>query len=212
VLLQDKEPTLITRIGGIDMAFLNNSACVAYILVDYSSLKIMYQQTMMVHLSFPYIPTFLCFREGQPIINILNSIEYPADILLINAHGIAHPFSCGCASYVGVLADIPTIGVTQQILCGTYQNPKEVGSYTPLQYQDKSVGWVLKSKEGCNPIFISPGHLMSLPSSLKIVLKCITTHKLPDPLHFAHRVANEEKNKISQLPGRIKECFSRVRL
>lgn len=92
VLLQDKEPTLITRIGGIAMAFLNNSACVAYILVDYSSLTIMYQKTMMVHLSFPYIPTFLCFREGQPIINLLKSIEYPADILLINAHGIATHF------------------------------------------------------------------------------------------------------------------------
>jgi deoxyribonuclease V len=58
---------------------------------------------------------------------------------------------------------------------------------------NKQIGWVLKSRHGCNPIFISPGNKVSIRSSLDIVKRCLMKHKLPEPLRLAHVHANEIK-------------------
>lgn len=192
----------ITSIAGIDTAFLNDLAFVVCIMTDYNSLKIKTKETLMARLNFPYIPTLLSFREGPPIINLINTIDLKPDIFLINAQGIAHPMQCGCASHIGVLTGVPTIGVTARNLCGSYyREPREVGEYFTVHYGRKAVGWILKSKEGCRPIFISPGHKVSLTSSLEIVMKCLKNHKFPEPLSFAHTFANEEKRKCLNIPN-----------
>ena len=71
-------------------------------------------------LKFPYIPGLLVFREGPPILEMIQSLIHFSKLVFINAHGIAHPWFCGCASHMGVLSGIPTIGVASQILCGYY--------------------------------------------------------------------------------------------
>jgi len=143
------------------------------------------------------VPTFLGFREGPAIVKLIKLRRRTPDVFLINAQGIAHPLFCGCASHVGVLAQKPVIGVAASNLCGEYDcEPVEVGDAVPMRYNGRVVGWVLKSKAGCNPIFVSPGHLVSLESSLKIVKDCLKNHKLPEPLQQAHRLANDERNKL----------------
>ena len=196
VILEDRFNKEITSIAGIDIAFLGDLAIVACITVSYNSLETTFKTLSTSSISFPYIPTLLSFREAPPIIDLINSIESKPDVFLINAHGIAHPFFCGCASYVGVMANIPTIGVASRNLCGEYDGePKDVGAHIQLSYSGRSIGWIFKSRRGCRPIFISPGHLISLKSSLDIVIKCTKNHKLPEPLYFAHSVANKEKRK-----------------
>jgi deoxyribonuclease V len=196
VILEDEFNKDITSVAGIDIAFLNDLAIVSCITLSYNSLETRFKTLSTARISFPYISTLLSFREAPPIIDLINSIELKADVFLINAHGIAHPFFCGCASYVGVLANIPTIGVASRNLCGEYgDEPKDAREYVPMYYGGRSIGWVFKSKRDCRPIFISPGHLISLKSSLDITAKCTKNHKLPEPLYLAHIVANEEKRK-----------------
>jgi deoxyribonuclease V len=202
VILEDTFKKPITNVGGIDLAFIDNLGILAYIIVDYKSLKTSAKKFSAAKLCFPYISTLLSFREGPPIIDIINSVELKPEILFINAQGIAHPMLCGCASHVGVLTNVPTIGVASQNLCGIYsREPKDVDEYISLLYGGKVVGWALKSKTGCRPIFVSPGHRVSLKSSLDITMKCIKDHKLPEPLHLAHIAANEEKRRILQPYG-----------
>lgn len=197
VILEDFFNKPITNIAGMDIAFIDNLAIVACVIIDYNSLDIRCTKTSLERLDFPYISTFLSFREGPPLINLINTLEFKPDIFIINAQGIAHPRYCGCASYVGIQTNVPTIGVTIRKLWGIYnQEPKSMGNYVALRFGDQTVGWVLKSNENCKPIFISPGHLVSLESSLDIVMKCIRNHKLPEPLHHAHILANEEKRRI----------------
>jgi len=151
----------------------------------------------MSTLEFPYIPTLLSFREGPSIVNIISSSDVKPDVFLINAQGIAHPLFCGCASYVGIQIQRPTIGIAQSNLCGEYEyEPKEAGEFVLMYYRERSVGWVFKSKKGCKPIFISPGHLIGLKSSLEIVRGCMGKYKLPLPLQYAHILASETKRKI----------------
>ena len=139
---------------------------------------------------------------------MINAMESKPEVFLINAHGIAHPVRCGCASYVGVLANVPTIGIASRNLCGEYDSePTRVGEHVPLTHNGRIVGWALKSRKGCTPIFVSPGHGVSLTSSLEIVMKCTETNKLPEPLSLAHALANRVK-KITLYNMRRHETFS----
>jgi deoxyribonuclease V len=196
ISLQDAFRRPIMTIAGIDIAFKADKAITAYVLTAFHSQKIIQKKSAISPLEFPYIPTFLSFREGPPIVNMIQSLDDKPDVMMINAHGIAHPVFCGCASHVGVETCIPTIGVAQSNLCGKYQvTPKGVGRYEPLLYKQRTVGWIFQSKKGCRPIFISPGHLISLESSIEITRKSMGKYKLPTPLHYAHKLACETKNK-----------------
>ena len=201
IVVQDVFKTSVTKISGIDLAFVKEKAIVACVTMSFPSLEDVKKKILETELDFPYIPTLLSFREGPAIVKMINSLRSETDIFLVNAQGIAHPLFCGCASHVGVLTQKPTIGVASSNLCGIYDHePIEVGEAVPMYYSGRAVGWILKSKKGCRPIFISPGHLVSLESSLKIVKDCLKNHKLPEPLYNAHRLANEERNKRLNQP------------
>jgi len=193
VILEDKFSKPIKTIAGFDLAFLDDDALVAGIVLDYKNLKLIEIKIIKTHLDFPYIPTFLSFREGPPIIKLYKKLKTKPDIMIINGHGIAHPLFCGIASHVGVLLDKPTIGVAQSRLCGDYKEPKVTGNHSQIIYKNRIVGYVYKSKKNCRPIFISPGHRISLKSSLKIVKRCIKADKLPLPLAIAHTQVNKSK-------------------
>jgi deoxyribonuclease V len=194
IVLRDVYTKPIRSVGGIDLAFFDDTAVVACVILDYDSLDIRSEKWLLASLDFPYIPTLLCLREGPPLIEIINALESKPEIFLINAHGIAHPTRCGCASYVGVQANVPTIGIASRNLCGEYDSePTRIGEHVPLTHNGRIVGWALKSQKGCRPIFISPGHCVSLASSLDTVLKCTEANKLPEPLSLAHALANRVK-------------------
>ena len=198
IILKELFRKPITSIMGIDLAFKDDMAITAYVMMIFPSQKIIHKKIAISPIEFPYIPTFLSFREGPPIVKGINSLDVKPDVFMINAHGIAHPLFCGCASHVGVLTQTPTIGVAQNNLCGKYKvTPEEVDRYEPLFYKNKGVGWIFKSKKDCRPIFISPGHLVSLESSIEITRRCIGKYKLPSPLYYAHKLASETKRTIS---------------
>ncbi len=186
----------ITYVAGIDLAFLGDTAFTACVTLDYETLKAVAAKIAASKLGFPYVSTLLFFREGPPILDIIDSVEPKADVYLINAQGIAHPMFLGSASHVGVLADVPTIGVAASRLCGEYERePTVEGEAVPLSYRGRGVGWVVKPAGRYKPIFVSPGHRVSLESSLEIVRKCLRDHRLPEPLYLAHVAANREKRE-----------------
>jgi len=199
VILEDMFDTPIKVVAGVDLAFLGEVAIAACVALNYETMEVLEVKTAKLPLKFPYIPGFLSFREGPAMVRAMEKLTVKPQIFLINAQGIAHPRLCGCASHVGVITDKATIGVAQSKLCGEYEKePERPGEWTPLTYQGQVVGAVYKSKTGCKPIFISPGHKITLKTSIKIVKKCIKNHKLPEPLQKAHRQANKEKIRLMQ--------------
>jgi len=196
VILKDKFSSL-NRVAAFDLAFFDDEAVVVGIVTDFKTLEILELKSLRVKLFFPYIPTLLAFREAPPIIRIFKMFKSKINLTLINGHGIAHPYFCGIASHIGVVFDVPTIGIAQNKLCGHYEEPRKVGEAKRLIFDGRTVGFVLKSRENCRPIFISPGHKVSLKTSLEIVKKLIKDHKLPEPLYLAHSLAN--KIKMSML-------------
>ena len=168
-------------VGGVDVSYTNKKACL--VLVN-KSMEVVKTLECRAEPSFPYIPGFFSFREGPIILNCLKLLGYKPDLLFVEGHGIAHPRMLGLASWVGLTANIPTIGIAKSRLVGDYDNPNE-GEANPL-ILGKQVGWVYKPDRK-KPIFISPGHLVSIKSSLKLTRRFMKNHRLPEPLHLADK-------------------------
>jgi deoxyribonuclease V len=134
----------------------------------------------------PYIPGYLSFREAPAMLAALSLLPARPDLLLVDGHGIAHPRRLGVASHVGVLADLPTIGVGKSRLTGRYEEPgPERGDWSPLVHRRETVGAVLRTRARVSPVFISTGHRVDLPTAIRLVLDLTSKYRLPDPIRAA---------------------------
>ncbi|MFQ6050320.1 MAG: endonuclease V [Candidatus Hydrothermarchaeota archaeon] len=182
----------INVIGGVDVSYYGNTAFVSSVFLSFEKLEVLDCHFLSKKIDFPYIPTFLAFREAEPIKDVIKNSEF--DILLIDGHGIAHPRRVGIASHIGAEMNIPTIGVAKKPLFGYYKEPKEEKEANPIKVKEETVGYAFKSKCDSRPIFISPGHGVSLKSSLEIVKRCIVDHRLPEPLRIADEISKKIRN------------------
>lgn len=185
VLVKDQLPQRIRTVAGVDQSFRGKKVISCIVVLGYPDMRPIEKKFAVLEVDFPYIPGLLTFREGPSILKAYKKLKNKPDILLIDGHGIAHPRGIGIASHIGVVLDKPTIGVAKSRLIGEYEIPERVGEYKELGYNEKVVGFVLKSKENCKPLFISPGHRISLKKSLEVVKNCIKDHKLPEPTRLA---------------------------
>jgi deoxyribonuclease V len=183
----------LKSIGGVDQAFSGDNVFSGIVVMRYNDLKTIEKQHAKMRANFPYVPGLLSFREGPVIVKAFQQLKNRPDVLFVNGCGVNHPRGIGLASHVGIELDIPTIGITQKRLCGDYIAPEKVGEHTGLHYKDKKVGYVLKTGKSYNPIFVAPGHRVSLEGSLSITRECVAGHKLPEPLWLAHKYVNEIK-------------------
>jgi len=189
VIINDKFEKINT-IAGVDQTFLGEDIISGIVVCNYKDLKPIEKKSAVVKAKFPYVSGFLSYRESPALIEAFNKLENKPDILFVDGNGILHPRRIGMASHVGIILDIPTIGITKSLVGG------EIKEKTI--YMDKEArGYELISREHANPIYISPGHKISLKSAFEISKKCIKyPHKLPDPLHLAHVYANKIKKNM----------------
>jgi deoxyribonuclease V len=175
----------IETIGGIDVAYPQNEfepACAAYILMNYHTKEILEQTTITAPTTFPYIPGYLTYRELPLIQAVAHQWIHPPDVLMIDGNGILHPRGCGLASHAGLTLDLPTIGVAKNLLLGTLQNNRIMVNGIPLGITLRS------SPHAKKPLYLSPGHRISLETCKTVVQHCCHT-KHPEPLKQAHHLA-----------------------
>jgi deoxyribonuclease V len=194
-------------IAGADQAFFSESKdeaedkekiISAVVVLEYPSMRFIDYSYSVMPVDFPYIPGLLSFREAPAIINAFHALKNKSkpDLLVIDGCGINHPRFAGLATHVGVILDVATIGVAKNILCGSGELPGVEGEERVIKYKRKDIGYYLKSKKGCKPIIIAPGHKVSLLTSLKIIKNCLRVHKLPEPTRIAHLYANKIKKEF----------------
>lgn len=174
-------------IAGVDQAFEGDSIISGIVVLEAGSLEVVEEVHHMGKVVYPYIPTFLSFREGPAIVSAFRKLEYIPDILMVDGCGINHPRGAGLATHVGVALDVPTIGVTKNILCGDASEPVEVGDVSPLVFEGRQVGWLIKSCGRCRPIVVGQGHRVGMDGALAITKQMLKGHKLPEPCLLSHR-------------------------
>ncbi|MCH8067504.1 MAG: endonuclease V [Nanoarchaeota archaeon] len=180
----------IKTIGGADQAYIGNKVISAIAVCDYTSLKLIEEKHAVVNAKVPYKSGFLFYRDSPAVMEAFNNLENKPDVLIVKANGILHPRRIGMASHLGILLDIATIGVTKDLMLG------EVREKT-IYVEKEARGYELITREHARPIYISPGNKISLKTSLEIVKNSLRQpHKLPEPLHLAHKYGNKVRKEL----------------
>lgn len=195
VNLTDDFNSSITLVGGTDVGFEDEGKTTraAIVILTYPDFDVVEYHVARLKTEFPYIPGYLSFREYPALLSAWEQVEHKPDLLLVDGQGVAHPRRLGIASHLGLLLDMPTIGVAKKRLCGYYNPlPKVAGQVTPLTDKQQQIGWVLQSKNNCNPLFISSGHRISQDSALNWVNLCLRGYRLPEPTRWADAVASNK--------------------
>ena len=198
---------------GIDQAFLTDrgdapdaavSAAVAFRggrVIEYASAT--------TPLSIPYVPGLLAFREGEPILAALDALDADPDLLICDGSGRIHFREAGLATHVGVLRDVPSVGVAKSLLCGEPDEPtveRPEGWRTPVRADDAVttaepgtvIGHAFQSRQypnskRVNPLYVSPGHRVSAATAVEFVAALCAGYKLPEPTRLADAHADRAK-------------------
>ncbi|PDW03640.1 deoxyribonuclease V [Candidatus Viridilinea mediisalina] len=187
------EPELPRTVAGVDGGFVDNGATVraAAVLLRLPDLQPVAQAVAYVPVRFPYVPSLLSFREAPAIIAALEQLGQRPDLVICDGQGLAHPRRFGLACHLGVYCDLPTIGCAKTRLIGQHEPlGNERGACTALMHEGEQLGWVLRTRSGVKPVYVSPGHRVSLARAANLVMACTTRYRLPEPTRLAHQVAS----------------------
>ena len=191
-------------VAGVDVAFEDdgNTTRAAIVTLNFPDLSLHEQMLVRRPTTFPYIPGLLSFREIPAVLAALEQLETLPDMLLVDGMGILHPRRFGIASHLGVITDLPTIGVGKSPFVGKHAPlPDERGAWQPIVDRGETIGGVLRTKVGVKPLYISGGHRVSLVSALDIVMRCTTKYRLPETTRRADQLSKDKVNNGGlQLP------------
>ncbi|MBF0545342.1 MAG: endonuclease V [Candidatus Riflebacteria bacterium] len=188
----------VRYIAGIDCSTQKDSDQIwaAAVVYDLNEQKAIEVKTFQTVATFPYISGYLCFREGPAVLGVISKLSATPDIFMFDGHGIAHPRGLGIASHLGLWLGRPSIGCAKSRLIGNAPEPaQKKGSFQAIYLKEKQLGILLRTKDGINPIWVSPGHLIGINESANIVLRCCNKYRIPEPTRLAHFEVNNFRKK-----------------
>ena len=183
----------IKYVAGVDVGYSNDNRITqgAIAVLSFPELELKEQAIAKRPTSFPYIPGLLSFREIPAILDAFKKLNIIPDLLLCDGQGLIHPRRFGLACHLGVLVNIPSIGVAKSHYIGKYDAVGlEKGNWQPLIYQEKVIGAVVRSRTGVKPIYVSTGHKISLKTAINYVLKCTSKYPLSETTQQADKLAS----------------------
>ncbi|WP_457625909.1 endonuclease V [Persephonella sp.] len=201
--LKDKTPVEHIRIvAGIDVTFTDiwknpttGIACITVIDVE-NDFKVLEKVFAEKIIDFPYIPTFLAYRELPVILEAYKKLNTTPDAFILDGMGIMHPRKMGIAAHFGVITDTISVGCGKSKLIGQFKIPENKKfAYEPVFVDGELRGYILRTKKNANPVFVSPGNNISVESSLKLVMKTVRNYKLPEPTRLSHIFLQEYRRK-----------------
>lgn len=192
-------------IGGVDLSFSKDDPCIAcgaLVVVDLESFNVVHDDFRIAQIRVPYIPGFLAFREAPVVLELLDKMNrdahpfYP-QLLMVDGNGLLHPRGFGLACHLGVMANLPTIGIGKNLHHVDGLTQAGVRQFLRTQENcNKDVvalvgnsgriwGMAMQSTEvSLKPIFISIGHCISLNTAIKVVKMCCR-YRVPEPIRQA---------------------------
>lgn len=217
IVIDDFKVDEIKLIGGVDISFVKNTmkACACLVVKSWPELKTVYSDVDLITLEYPYIQGFLAFREVPSLMVLIDKLKrnqphLVPDVIMVDGNGLLHPNRFGLACHLGIISEIPTIGVAKNIMYidGTDHSQikadqlamldSDIGDYRPIKINNAEiVGNILKtvkhdgmSTMGVGTIYVSIGHRISLDTATKMVTKCIK-FKVPEPTREADFISRK---------------------
>lgn len=202
----DGAPADAPVVVGVDQAFLDDRAVSA--LVAMRGGEVIERAHAVTDLDIPYIPGLLAFREGGPILAAFEELACDPDLAVFDGSGRIHFRQAGIATHIGVVLDLPSVGVAKSLLCGVPDEGTEnraEGWRTPIRADGRVeapegtvLGHAFQSRQwdraqSINPLYVSPGHRVSPETTVELVERLCAGYKLPEPTRLADAYADEVK-------------------
>lgn len=200
-LLFEDDPDDPVLIAGVDVAFSRTRDLLfaAIVVLDYATMEPVEVVSAAQQPVFPYVPDLLTFREGPVVIQAYEQLEHSPDLLMFDGQGIAHPRGLGLAAHMGAILDKPSIGCATTRLVGDFKEPKQKrGAMRTLSLHKRKVGVVLRTKNNTKPLFVSPGHRITVERAVEVILEAGRDHRLPEPTRLAHQEATRARREYQR--------------
>lgn len=196
ISLQDDLPPLLKTVAGVDVSYQRHGDLffAAVALLRLPDLVPIEEATARRQVAFPYVPGLLSFRELPVVLDAFRQLQQVPDAVLVDGQGIAHPRRLGLASHLGLWLDLPTVGCAKSRLCGEHGIVGgQRGDRVPLLLEGDEIGAVVTTRSRVKPLYISPGHKISVNSAVELALQCGGRYRLPEPTRLAHHLANSAR-------------------
>jgi len=192
-----RTPLKTIAAGDVSYSRMDDITYAAFLLFTYPDLTPLESASAKGRTPFPYIPGLLTFREAPILLEAFSRLKTRPDLILTDGQGIAHPRSMGIAAHIGLVLNLPAIGCAKSRLIGSHEESGlERGKAVPLIDGGRTVGMVLRTREGVRPVYVSPGHKMDIETSVKIVLSLCRGYRIPEPLRQAHIFVNHLRGMV----------------
>ncbi len=193
-------PEHVTYVAGLDVSYprtRSKPARAAAVVMHMQDLSIVDQAVVEQSVHFPYLPGYLSFREVPCLLAVLDRLNVSFDVIICDGQGLAHPKGFGLACHLGVLTDMPVVGVAKSRLFGRHAPVSESkGAWQPLLDNDENViGAVLRTRDRVKPVFVSAGHRMDTPSALTLVQALSPRYRIPEPIRSADHLCSRPNSE-----------------
>ena len=186
----------VRLLGGVDISNTRfdpeNLVFAAVVVLAWPGLDVVASATAVRRASMPYVPGYLGFREVPALLAAWANLLVQPDLVMVDGHGIAHPRGLGIATHLGVVLDVPSIGVAKSPLVGRPDGVlgEAPGAEAALLWKGRRLGTLLRTRRRANPLYVSVGHRVSEAEAVAWVKRCGTGYRLPEPTRQAHLAAN----------------------
>lgn len=190
----------LKTVAGIDCS-LKDEGQAAIVVLSYPDLQIVDRVIVSRPITFPYVSGFLSFREIPIIMAAMERLQVQPDLLMLDGQGYAHQRRFGIACHLGLLLDRPSIGCAKSVLVGRYAelgpNP---GDEALMSDRGETVAMALRTKKNSNPMIISIGHKVDLPTATLIVKSCLRGYRLPETTRLTDKLSRASTIEPVPLP------------
>lgn len=143
----------------------------------------------------PFQPGRLALREGPILEAVVRRLALRPDVLLVAAAGRDHPRRAGLALHLGAALDLPTVGVTDDPLLATGDEPARAwSSRAPLRIAGEVVAYRVRTRGGTKPVVAHAAWRTSAEVAADVVLESSALARWPEPMREARRMARELRN------------------
>lgn len=201
VRLSNELPADIRTVAGVDVSYEKHGDrfFAGVVVLSFPEFEVIEEQTAVATVDFPYIPGLLSFRELPVLLDAFRKVERIPDVVLVDGQGIAHPRRFGIASHLGLWLDLPTVGCAKSRLCGDHLDPgMRKGSRVDLIDRGERIGQVVRTRDLVKPLYISPGHRVSVDTATVLALQCCVRYRMPEPTRLAHHLTNRTRKQAKE--------------
>jgi deoxyribonuclease V len=184
----------LTTIAGADISHNKDSDIVyaGIVVLSYPEMIVKSYSLVVAKTTFPYVPGYLGFREVPALLKAWEQLPVKPGVVILDGQGITHPRRMGIASHFGLLTNHATIGCAKSMLYGHFPELgiQKFSSSPIINSGNEHLGFALRTKDNVSPVYVSPGHKMSVADSLTIMRNCVRQHRIPEPTRQAHDYVN----------------------